>query len=121
MAEFNLIRSNVEIAYNKRKNIKSGCTLEAEPTILKTFTSKEEALEELQKHKTEIEELSGSAGKYFLVTEYSIENENGDTWSFSKMEIEVIIKPSYEVIGTYGNYAEAEDRLNDLEDGFISL
>lgn len=56
--------------------IKEGCTLEQWeqfPIVIKTFASKQNALEELEKYKTEITKLSGGAGPYYLVEEYYVE------------------------------------------------
>ena len=124
MTEFNLIKSNIEITYANRGSIVAGCTLnqdDLEVETVKSFDSKKEALEELQKHKTDIRELSGSAGKYFSVIEYYVEDEDGNIWEFSKMEIKVTGKQSYDTEGVYSSYAEAENALDTLDDGFISF
>lgn len=124
MAEFNLIKSSIEIAYAKRGSIVAGCTLaqdDLEAEEVKSFDSKEEALKELHKYKTDIRELSGSAGKYFSIIEYYAEDENGNIWEFSKMEITVTGKQSYDTEDVYSSYAEAENALDTLDEGFISF
>ena len=124
MAEFNLIKSNIEITYAKRGNIVAGCTLnqdDLEVETVKSFDSKKEAIQELQKYKTEIRELSGSAGKYFSVIEYYVEDDDGNIWEFSKMEITVTGKQSYNTEDVFSSYAEAEQALDALDDGFISF
>lgn len=122
MGNFNLVKSNIEINYKNRMDIAEGCTLQDDdPVIIKVFDSEEDALRKLQNYQTEVRELSGGAGKYFSVTEYHIENEDGEVLEFSKMNIEVCKRQSYEAVGTYNNYKDAENALDELEDGFISF
>lgn len=79
----------------------------------------DEAKKELSKLKTRITELSGPTEIYYLIEEYYIEEdtENGDIVEFSKIQIEVIEKPSYNTLGSYDNFKDAEDALNEY-DGF---
>ena len=128
---FELKKSNVEISYKNRMEIKEGCSVDCEdPEIIKLFESKEQALEELKKYNTEISELSGSAGIYYNVTEYFVEQiiyddeevfESIGIVGYSKIEIEVTEKPSYETVGVYSNFVDAEDKLCNLDEGFLSF
>lgn len=124
---FKLMENTREISYKDRLEIKAGCALDQadqEPAAIKAFGSKAEALEVLKEYKTEIRELSGSAGSYYSVTEYYIQeselDDEGDLlscdiWGFSRIEIELVEKPSYSIIGTFGSYEEAEKAYNDYE------
>ncbi|MBD5543745.1 MAG: hypothetical protein HDR01_05775 [Lachnospiraceae bacterium] len=123
------IRKNTrEISYKKRAEIKEGCTLEQdnqEPEIIKSFDNKGEALSELKQYKSDICKLSGGAGTYYAVTEYYVEENEydedgewvsgGDVWEFSKMQIELVEKPSYETLGVYSDMESAESALNDYD------
>lgn len=123
------IRKNTrEISYKKRAEIKEGCTLEQdnqEPEIIKIFDDKDEALNELKLYKSDICKLSGGAGSYYLITEYYVEENEydedgewingGDVWEFSKMQIELVEKPSYETLNVYTDMQSAETALNDYD------
>ena len=112
--EFELRKRHKEIRYKDRSDIKEGCTAEEESDIVKTFNDEQEALEELEDYKTEIERFKLSDGTRFLVTEYYIAHGD-DIVEYSKMEIELIEKPSYETIGVFNNYQDAEKAYNDYE------
>jgi hypothetical protein len=99
MKKFEIVESHREISYRSRKEIKPGCTLlqdDCSSSVLKSFQNKDEALAELKNYETEIRELSGSAGTYYLVTEYCVEENEydedgewvsgGDVLEFSHME-----------------------------------
>ena len=99
-----------------------GCTLDKVsiyPENIKAFGSKEEALEELKKYKTDVTDY----GRYYLVEEYYIEeqkvNEEGEVvdsfgiWDYSKMSIYVVSDETKETIGKAGNYKDAEKIADD--------
>ncbi len=123
------IRKNTrEISYKNRSEIKDGCTLDQdnqEPEIIKSFDDKDKALNELKSYKSDIRKLSGGAGSYYLVTEYYVEENDydedgewvsgGDVWEFSKMQIELVEKPSYNTLGVYADMESAENALNDYD------
>lgn len=123
------IRKNTrEISYKKRAEIKEGCTLDQfdqDPEIIKSFDDKDKALSELKQYKSEIHKLSGGAETYYVVTEYYVEENEygedgewvngGDVWEFSKIQIELVEKPSYETLGVYSDMKSAESALNDYE------
>lgn len=126
--KFEIRKEDIEISYRNRRDIKEGCTQnqdDHQTETVKSFDSKEEALNDLKGRKTEITELSGGAGKYYLVTEYFVEeievDEDGEetedlgTWGYSKMAITLVEQPSYEEIGTYESFADAEDAFNTFD------
>lgn len=85
----------------------------------------EEAKEELQKYKSSIRELSGGAGKYYLVEEYYVEENDydedgewvngGNALAFSKITIELVEKPEYNTLATFDNMEDAEIALNEYD------
>lgn len=91
---------SVEILYKDRKRIKPGICLEYnhdhKPLLVKTFASPEKAMEELGKRKTTVIYM----GKYFLVTEYYVEESEydedgywisgGDIWGYSEFDADAI-------------------------------
>ena len=129
MNKFELKQSNIEIGYKKRNEIVEGCSLDIDqdPRIIKAFDNKEDAIKELQNYKTNITELSGATGTYYSVTEFYVEENiydkdgefisNEGIHEFSKIEIEVTEKPSYNTVGTYNNFHDAEEKLYELEEG----
>lgn len=131
--KYEVIKNSIEISYSNRRNIMEGCTVnqdDCDPEIIKSFDSKEDALKELQKYDTDIRKLSGGAGTYYSITEYYVEENtyDDDKWvssegvcGYSKMNIEVCEKPTYEAIGVYNNYSDAEKALCELDDGYISF
>ena len=128
MKKFELRENSIEVSWKNRKTIKEGITTtqdDQSPEIIASFDSLEDAKNELQKYKSNIIELSGGAGKYYLVEEYYIEEniydedgewlEGGDIWEFSKITIELVEKPSYETIATFDNMEDAEAAYNNYE------
>lgn len=123
MEKFELRKSTIEISYKDRYEIKEGCTTGEDYDIVQKFPTKEEALKKLKKYKTEIQELSNHGMQYFLITEFCIECE-GDILDYSKTEIELVEKPSYETIATFKSYEAAEKAYNEYEgenEVYISL
>lgn len=99
MKKFEIYRYDIEIPYRKRAEVKEGCCLLAQdcnPEKIASFDSKEEALEEIKKYKTDVALMSGGAGHYYHIEEYAVEeneyDEDGDFvngtdyWAFSKIE-----------------------------------
>ena len=100
MKKYELMKNDIEINWRDKEKIVQGCTLDqgdCDPELIKSFYTKEEALEELKKYKSDIRELKGNLGTYYKITEYySEENtydedgnfvEGGDIWEFSEMPI----------------------------------
>lgn len=117
-----LKKNHIEIKSRDRKQIREGVSFSQnniDSDVVKKFTDLDEAKKELSKLKTRITELSGPTEIYYLIEEYYIEEdtENGDIVEFSKIQIEVIEKPSYNTLGSYDNFKDAEDALNEY-DGF---
>ena len=128
MKKFELRKNSIEVSWKNRKTIKEGITTTQDdqyPEIVSSFDNLEDAKNELQKYKSNIRELSGGAGKYYLIEEYYIEEntydkdgewlEGGDIWEFSKIIIELVEKPSYDTLATFDNMEEAEEAYNDYE------
>lgn len=85
----------------------------------------EDAKNELLNYKSNIRELSGNYGKYYLVEEYYIEeniyDEDGELlegegiWEFSKINIELVEKPSYNTLAIFDNMEAAENACNNYQ------
>lgn len=97
---YELKKNTREISYEKKKDIKKGCTLEQNdqnPQIIEPFEDKEQALKILKSYKSDICKMSGGAGSYYLVTEYYVEENEydedgewisgGNIWGFSEMPV----------------------------------
>ena len=99
MTKYEIKKATREIrGYKNRNKIGEGCTLEGNDIfdeIVKSFDSKDEALNALKAYKSEID----IAGDLYMVTEYFVqENEydedgewidGGDIWEFSPLPEEV--------------------------------
>lgn len=129
MVKYELKKDSIEVRYKDRKEIKPGIVLTSdnqEPELIKTFDNKEEALEELRKYKSSITEHTYN-GILYVVEEYYVEentydDEDEDEWlsggdvcDFSKMEIELVEKPSYSTLAVFDNMADAERAENDYD------
>lgn len=133
MTKYELFKLNNEISWKNRYGILPGCSIDLngsqDPEKIEEFQTKEEALEALKKYSTSVGEVSG----FFLITEYyvsEIEYDddgdflNEDILKYSKMNIEVIEKPSYNVLASFDNYKDAEDFKNSYDgenEVYISL
>lgn len=128
MKKYEIRRNRIEVAWKNRKEIKEGISLTAdsqEPEIVESFDTLEDAKASLQKYKSNIRELSGVAGKYYLVEEYYIEEnsydedeewvEGGNVLEFSKIAIELVERPSYKTLATFDNMKDAEEACGDYE------
>lgn len=122
--KFELKKSTVEVSFANRAEIKEGCTNDQEAELIKPFDNEEEALKALESYESEIRELRGTAGIYYAVTEYYVEENTyindewingGDVLEFSEMVISLVEKPSYETIKTFDNMADAERAYNDYD------
>ena len=56
-----------------------------EPDMVESFDDLDAALAALKNYETDIRKLSGAAGSYYLVTEYYIEDENGNVYEITDM------------------------------------
>ena len=133
MTKYELFKLNNEINWKNRYGILPGCSIDLnvsqDPEKIEEFQTKEEALEALKKYSTSVGEGSG----FFSITEYyvsEIEYDddgdflNEDILKYSKMNIEVIEKPSYNVLASFDNYKDAEDFKNSYDgenEVYISL
>lgn len=128
MVKYELKKDSVEVKYKDRKNIRSGIVLAADdrvPEVIKLFSNKDEALNELQKYKSSIAKLSNHGMSYYLIEEYYVEEniydeegecvEYGDVLECSKMEIELVEEPSYNRLAVFDNMADAENAKDDYE------
>ena len=76
MKLYELKKNSIEI---KKEDMTVGCAVNdtnASPELIKKFRNKEEALEELKKYNTEIDEFSSATGTMCNVTEYYVEENN---------------------------------------------
>ena len=133
MTKYELFKLNNEISWKNRYGILPGCSIDLngsqDPEKIEEFQTKEEALEALKKYSTSVGEGSG----FFLITEYYVSeieyDEDGDFLNedileYSKMNIEVIEKPSYNTLASFDNYKDAEDFKNSYDgenEVYISL
>lgn len=128
MKEFEILKNSIEVAWKNRKEIKEGITLTANEQyskIVAILDTLDEAKVELQKYKSSIRELSGGAGKYYLVEEYYIEEnsydengnliECGDVGEYSKIIIKLVEKPSYETLATFDNMKDAAEAYDNYD------
>lgn len=136
MKKFEIIQNYKEINWRNKHEIEEGCTTKQDnqqAKILKSFDNKNEALQELWKYRTDIAEYSGSAGTYYAITEYYVEEniynkdgewvEGGDIWEYSKMPslekkyVETRIVPHHSGFGMYQveEYGEAFDKEDILD------
>lgn len=128
MMKFELKECTREIKYKERFEIAAGCTAnqdDCESKLIKSFDSKEDALEELKNYKTEINSFSSNTGTRYNVTEYFVEEAEydedeewiagGDIWGFSEMSIEVVEKPSYNTLAIFNNMKDAEEAADNYE------
>lgn len=133
MTKYELFKLNNEISLKNRYGILPGCSIDLngsqDPEKIEEFQTKEEALEALKKYSTSVGEGSG----FFSITEYYVSeieyDEDGDFLNedileYSKMNIEVIEKPSYNTLASFDNYKDAEDFKNSYDgenEVYISL
>lgn len=114
MKRFELRRSAIEISCEDRFEIKEGCTTDQDYRVIQKFSTKEEALDELEDYQTEVQSIISGSRNYYNVIEFYVECD-GDIWGCTKMEIKLIEKPSYETIAVFNNYEAAEKARNDYE------
>lgn len=128
MTKFEIKKDSIEVLWKNRKVIKEGIVIDSDnqnPELINSYDTLEEASKAIKNYNTTIRELSGSAGKYYLVEEYYIEenvyDEDGEfercdgIWEFSKTIIELVEKPSYNTLATFDNMEEAEEAYNDYD------
>lgn len=126
--KFEIRKDNIEIAYKDRMNIKPGCTLDnlnSDSEIIESFDTKEDAIEALKKHITDISTFSSANGTVFDVTEYYVEGNEYDeeghiiacngVWEESKMEI-ALVDEDGNIIKVFDNYSDAEVAYNEYDD-----
>lgn len=128
--KFDIVKNSVEVSFKERKSIREGISVSRDDyteEVEKSFKNAEDALLELQNHKTEIKE----GGGVYDVEEYYVQEnkydmdgellENGDILQFSKMEISVVEQPTYNTVGVFDNFEDAIKKCNELEEGFLSF
>jgi len=124
MKKFEIRKNTIVIAYKNRKDIKAGITLTGdnqEPEIMGTYSTLEEAKEELKKYTSLIDKM----GSFFGIEEYYIEENvydeddeweaGGDVWEFSPMKIELVEKSSYNTIAVFDNMEDAEEAYDNYD------
>ena len=128
MTKFEIRKDSVEVSWKNRKTIKEGIVIDSDnqnPELINSYDTLEEASKAIKNYNTTIRELSGGAGKYYLVEEYyicgNVYDEEGEflrcdgIWEFSKIIIELVEKPSYETLAIFDNMEEAEEAYDDYE------
>ena len=128
--KYEIKKRSIEVLYRNRKDIMEGVTSscdDGDDELIEVFDefSLNEAKAKLREFKTDIRKLSGNAGTYYLVEEYYIEENEydeddewvtgGDIVEFSKINIELVEKPSYEVLGKFDNMEEAENAEDEYD------
>ena len=125
MLKYYLLKDTIEINSKDRRTIRQVIitdSLNQEPETIAIFSTENDALAALSKQKSSLE----SFGDTIRVTEFYVQpveldddeddfGEYKDILSFSKMEIEVYDIESYDTIGIYDNYADAEQSYNEYE------
>ena len=125
MMKYYLFKDSIEINSKDSRNIRQGIITESlnqNPETIAIFSTENDALAALAKKKSSLENF----GDTIRVTEFYVqpveleddEDDFGDykdILSFSKMEIEVYDIESYDTIGIYDNYADAEQSYNEYE------
>lgn len=125
MLKYYLLKDTIEINSKDSRNIRQGIITESlnqDPETIAIFSSENDALAELAKKKSSLEKF----GDTIRVTEFYVqpveldddEDDFGDykdIISFSTMEIEVYDAETYETIGIYDNYADAEKSYNEYK------
>nr|DAN94973.1 MAG TPA: hypothetical protein [Caudoviricetes sp.] len=77
MEVFEVKEFRAEIKFSKRMSIAAGCALDdPDPVSLGKYSTKEEAMKELKKHKPDC--YYNSYGKFYHVTEYFIDCYEAD-------------------------------------------
>ncbi len=79
MRKFNLVENSIEVS--DKYKIREGCTQGSAwqyPNIIATYNTAEEALKELKKYHSRVQELKGTAGTYYSVTEFYVEEGDYD-------------------------------------------
>lgn len=129
MTKYKIVKTEAEIYYKMRYKIKQGCTLDDSfAETVKIFATLEEAKTEFQKFNTDIWEIKGNTGIWYLINEYSLikaeydadsEIINSDILDISKMSIAVIADESFDTLATFDNYVDAEnyveEHIDDIE------
>lgn len=129
MTKYKIVKTEVEIYYKMRYKIKQGCTLDDSfAETVKIFDTLEEAKTEFQKFNTDIWEIKGNTGIWYLIDEYSLikaeydadsEIINSDILDISKMSIAVVADEGFDTLATFDNYVDAEDyveeHIDDIE------
>lgn len=142
MKKFEIVQNYREINWRNKEEIEEGCTTKQDnqqAKVLESFDNKDEALQELWKYRTDITEYSGSAGTYYAITEYYVEEnvynedgewvEGGDIWEYSKMPnlekkyAETRIQPHHAGFGMYqveeyGDSFEKEEILTAIAEQY---
>lgn len=90
---------------------------DSDPEEIATYDNMAAALSNLRHCKSDARELSGNAGKYFLVTEYYLQSctlndedeyvDDGDIIEYSKFDIEVVENNTYKTLNKFTDVEEA--------------
>lgn len=123
MTKYKIVKTEAEIYYKMRYKIKQGCTLDDSfAETVKIFDTLEEAKTEFQKFNTDIWEIKGNTGIWYLIDEYSLvkaeydtnsEIINSDILDISKMSIAVVADEGFDTLATFDNYVDAENYVEE--------
>lgn len=83
MVKFEIRENSMEVSWSNRHKITQGCTVNNDntqqyPEILESFDNEYDAVKELSKYNSTVEEMRGNTGTYYIVTEYYVEENEYD-------------------------------------------
>ena len=134
MTKYKIVKTEAELYYKMRNKIKQGCTLDNSfAETVKIFDTLEEAKIEFQKFNTDIWEIKGNTGIWYLIDEYSLvkaeydadsETINEDILDISKMSIAVVADEGFDTLAIFDNYVDGENYVEkhiDEQEMYLSF
>lgn len=127
MIRYNVYKKSIEVSFKNRQIIKAGVVhtdFDTEPEEVKGFNTLDDAREFLKGFKSTIYNI---AGGYYVEEYYIEENEysdddvnyeypnSGDVWEYSKMQINVVSKNTYDILGSFDSMQGALDFERSLD------
>lgn len=125
MKKYCIYKSTAEIKYKDRFNIKPCCTLDDyNQEEIANFNSKEEAIKELKKYKSDVCKYPSAIGPIYKVEEYIVvdveidedgEEKWGDIWEHTEFQIKVD-NAHYDTVATFGNFKDAYEFVKESDE-----